>query len=368
MSDTGGAIRSAEMMLAQMERDVARANLIGTHGLPQHVMPFAQQGNIIRGAEVAKLWRRVGRQSLAIHPGLVDEVRMASSAAFPMELLRALPYLNPMVIYSDPPELTSWRASDGPARFTPYVEATMRLIGFFISGSRHFGERTNHIGFDSNADAIEWVKDDVCETHDPTAEALGIVAMFDILNDSGRSIDYEVASLSIGMAGEATLEEIVQMQVERFEFISENTMTTDRETWIREVYQILLGTVLYLCSTTLDVEKVPASATKHLVGTAARKHLNLYRVGWKIGQALSRYRRESSDAEGTGRGGQQRPCHRKCHFRMQWYGPVGAPKCSKMRGTCQCKGRHREWIFIAPYWTHRELLGESGDNMVRRVV
>lgn len=367
-SDTGGAIKSAETLLLMMERDIVRANLIGTHGLPLEVMPFAQQGNIIRGAEVGKLWRRVGRQTLAIHPGLVDEVRMASSTAFPLELLRALPYLNPMVVYADPPQLRSWRAGVTPERWANYSESTMQMVGFFVSGSRHFGERTTHKGFRSNAEAIEWVKDDVCETHDPTAEALGIVAVFNIHDESGRVIDYEVASMSIGMAGEATLEEIVQMQVDRFEFISETPMTADRETWVREVYQILLGTILYLCSTTLDVEKVPASATKHLVGTAARKPLRLYRVGWKIGQALSRYRRESAGGESTGRGGQQRPCHRKCHFRMQWYGPVGAPKCSKMRGTCRCKGRHREWIFIAPYWTHRELLGESGDNTVRRVV
>lgn len=292
---------------------------------------------------------------------------MASSSSFPMELLRALPYLNPMVIYSDPPELRSWRAGVTPERWANYTESTMRLVGFFLSGSRHFGERLKPKGFGSSEKAIAFVKDDVCETHDPTAEALGVVALFDILDPSGASIDYEVASLSIGMVGEATLEEIVQMQVERFEFLSDTPMTADRETWVREVYQILLGTVLYLCSTTLDVEKVPASATRHLAGTAARKPLSLYRVGWKIGQALSKYRREGTSGESTGRGGQQRPCHRKCHFRMQWYGPVGAPKCSKMRGTCQCGGRHREWIFIAPYWTHRELLGESGDNTVRRV-
>ena len=368
MSDTTGAIRSAEFILRQAMRDADRAALIGEHGLNTPDAPFAWQGNVVRGAEVAKSWRQEGRQTLAIHPGLVDEIRMASSSTFPLELLRAIPYLNPMVVYSEPPVLRSWRANDLPERWLAYTESSMRVVGFFVSGSRRFNDRRERRGYATQAEAIATVKADVVSTHDPDAEAVGMVVFFEILDRLGRSIDVEVASFSVPLEGAATFADLVDAQVERFAFTSERDMTVGKETWIREVYGIILGTLLYLCSTTLETEKVPVRATRHLTHSFARKPLNLYRVGWTLGSALSRYRRER-EASGPGsRRGMQDPQHRKCHFRMQWFGPRGAKPCQQMRGTCPCEGRHREWIFIAPYWTHRELLGDEGVTTVRAVL
>jgi hypothetical protein len=161
----------------------------------------------------------------------------------------------------------------------------------------------------------------------------------------------------------------VDDQVERFTF-AVGSATELKRAWVTEVYKILVGTMLYLCSTVLDAERVPTVTTKHLAKTIARKPLSFYRVGWTLGAALTKYRQAQSRGEGSQQGDlahQQDPQHRKCHFRMQWYGPRSAHACELMRNTCDCDGRHREWIFIAPYWTHRERLGVAGINTVRRV-
>lgn len=364
---TAGAIASAEIILAQCERDIKGSAEIIPDGVPESVMPFSWQGNIVRGGTAAKMWRSLGRQTLAMHPEVVREVRMASSSKFPLEMLRTIPYLNPMVVYAEPPELKSWRTEEDQEHWAQYDESTMRLIGFILHGGILGEDRRTH---GNQRDAIQAVVDDVTSTHDPAAIALGMVVVFEILDGNGAKLDTEVASFSIPLDGVATLQELVDRQVERFQFSSTRPMTDDRRKWIREVYKVILGTILYLCSTTLDAELVPASATKRLSRTIARKPLSFYRVGWTLGAALTKYRKEQSKGPGSQQGDiahQQDPQHRKCHFRMQWYGPRTAEACQQMRGTCPCDGRHREWIFIAPYWTHKERLGEVGMNTLRRV-
>ena len=104
----------------------------------------------------------------------------------------------------------------------------------------------------------------------------------------------------------------------------------EKTKWFGHVYKIVMGVVLYLCSTVLDAERVPASATRHLSKTIARKPLSLYRVGWTLGAALTRYRQSIPKGSGSQMGDirhQQDPQHRKCHFRWQWYGPRNAAPC-----------------------------------------
>lgn len=374
MIGTSDVVKAAESILAQAQRDCDSAVKLIPYGVSEKVMPFAWQGNIIRGATVAKMWRAEGRQTLAMHPEVVREIRMATSSKFPLEMLRTIPYLNPMVVFGEPPVIPSWRFNEVPVEGMEYQETDMRLMGFLLHGRVLDDEGHLEFGFDTAKEAVEFVINDVTTTHNPAAKGLGMVIFFEILDAFGNKIDTEVASFSVPLFGITTLGELVNRQADRFAFSSgmqaDRSRNVKREKWIKEVYKIVMGTMLYLCSTTLDAEKVPAGATKRLARTIARKPLNLYRVGWTLGTALTKYRQERDRANPTQAGDirhQQDPQHRKAHFRMQWYGPRAAHACERMRNTCFCDGRHREWIFIAPYWTHRERLGETGVNTVRRV-
>jgi hypothetical protein len=368
---TTNAIASAEAMLRQCERDIRGAAALLPDGVPEETYPFPMQANLVRGAAVAKMWRSEGRQTLAVHPEVVHEVSRASSSKFPMEILRTIPYINPMVVFSDQPVMESWRKGAAPERWAKYSgEATMRLMGFMLFGKR-IDARTR-AGSRTMGEGLQSVINDVTNTHDPAAVSIGILTFFHIYDSAGKKVDVEVASLSVPTTGIYTLKELVQEQAMRFAFSANQAVGVDdaRLKWFDEVYRVVMGTILYLCSTTLDAERVPNIATKHLTKTIARKPLSLYRIGWTLGAALTKYRQSIPKGPGSQMGDirhQQDPQHRKCHFRMQWYGPRDAPACELMRGTCKCASRHREWIFIAPYWTHRERLGMAGINTVRRV-
>lgn len=206
-------------------------------------------------------------------------------------------------------------------------------------------------------EAIEGI---VSTTSDGTAPMLGVTAIFEVLDSRGRVVDTEASSLSWAFSLEAkTLREMVDEQVERFVFFDQDSGSLRpgvKKAWIREVFKIVLGTMMYLASTTLEAEKVPASATRHLRHTIARRPLSLYRVGWTTGAALDRYRREQVDLGNESQMGdlshQQDPQHRRAHFKTVWTGPGKTiPKTA----------------FVSAYWTHRERLGEQGVNTLRRV-
>jgi hypothetical protein len=365
VSDTGNAVAWAEVMLRHMEVDLKYAPDV-LAGISPKTLALSWRGNIVRGATAAKLWRSHGRQTLAIHPEIQRETSKASSSKFPMEILRTIPYLNPMVVYSDPPIIPSWRRGSDPETLMEYQESHMRLVGFVVYGQAR--ELVSQKGYDSELAALRDITGSTMLSHDPAATSLGLTAFFEVLDENGKRLDKESASFSLPLSGDFTLKELVEAQVNRFKFAS-NVGGGNRRDWVREVYKIIVGTLLYLCSTVLDAEKVPASTTRHLAKTIARKPLSFYRVGWTLGAALSKYRREQAKGPGSQQGDlmhQQDPQHRKCHFRMQWYGSRSAHACQLMRGTCDCDGRHREWIFISPYWTHKERLGDVGMNTVRR--
>jgi hypothetical protein len=159
-------------------------------------------------------------------------------------------------------------------------------------------------------------------------------------------------------AFDTSLAELVEDQAGRFAFNTGTKSITDpnAKLWIKQVLKIVVGSLFYLCSTTLDAERVPATATKHLAKTTiARKPLSFYRVGWTLGAALTRYRRERDQTNPSQMGDvrhQQDPQHRKAHMKVVWTG----------------KGRTvPKIVYIAPYWTKKELLGESGMNTLRKV-
>lgn len=373
---TSQAISSAEAILRQCEYDTRFSQTLMPYGWSHDRLPQGMQLNIVRGARVAKIWRSEGRQTLAVHPEVVEAVSRASSSKFSMELLRAIPYINPMVVFSEPPVIKSWRRGAQAESWAQYSnEDTMRLVGFMLWAKRSV--LSPSLRQPSFPEVLQASIDEVTTTHDPTAIDLAILCYFEVYDSSGKKIDGEMASLSVPFTGIYSLKELVADQAQRFAFAgkilglgAEGSSETSRLQWFTEVYKIVLGVILYLCSTVLDAERVPTVATKHLTKSIARKPLSLYRIGWTLGAALTKYRQSILKGTGSQMGDirhQQDPQHRKCHFRMQWYGPRQAHACELMRGRCDCDGRHREWIFIAPYWTHRERLGIYGTNTVRRV-
>ncbi len=361
VSETAGAIASAEKILMVMSDELHYESRAFD---PDAGMPSSWRGNVVRSVAASRLWRSQGRQVLAIHPEIQQDVASATSSKFSMEMLRSLPYANPMVVYADPISIPSWRRGSEPdPDAAPYRdEASMRLLGFMVAGQARVGS-TQDVSLDA---ALRAVSDSVVLSNDPDTEHLLLLAFAEVLDIKGNRIDYETASMSLPLVGKLSFEELVQQQLHRFRF-TKGGSHQQRLVWVEQVYRNLLGTMLYLVSTVLDVERVPTRATRHLTGPACRKPPQMHRVGWKLGAALSRYRRDVARTKGEKTGVQQAPQHRKAHFRTQWYGSRKSPACMQMKGTCDCPGRHREWVFISSYWTRRELLSEDRTYTLHRV-
>jgi hypothetical protein len=285
-----------------------------------------EQANDWRMSHTALLrWEKFGRQVLSIHEELVNLLKYSSSSKIEPEVFRTLPYINPMVVFPNPPGLYSRDAG-----------ASYRLLGFFGVARRE----EHH---------------EMLDTHDPTATAFLAYCVVEIIHPDGAT-DIEFDFVSVPMTGPAyTMSECVQNVTAHYGWA--NTQSTDptRNRFMRELLTYVLGAVMYLCSTTLEADKVPRKALLNHFPNARKPPFSLYRVGWQIGAALSASRRavEVKDpSQQIKPGYEQDPQHRRAHFKTVWTG----------------KGSHTpRLVFVAPYWTHLEKLGPSGVNTVRRV-
>lgn len=344
---TNQAISTAQRMLDVLQNDVQMAKLI-TEGDPRtFALDTYNRQNIVRTALVTNTWKSIGRQVLAMHPEVVDEVKVATSDKIPGEVLRVLPYMNPLVVFSEPPVFDSWQPAGRPHRVTGLVEEKMRLLGFLTYGTREVPVQ--------DGDGMR-VEQKIYATSDVDANRFGIMAIFETLDASGKSQDFEINNMTIFFQQNLTLAETVEAMLERFHWdadMGEKELARCRK-WMRRVVSTIVGTLFYLCSTTLEAEKVPAKATKNLGRSISRKPLSLFRIGWTTGAALTRYRqsRTNSTSEMGDLSHQQDPQHRRSHFKMQ---PCGTGK------------KERKLIFVSAYWTHRERLGEEGVNVARAV-
>lgn len=347
-----GMISVAQRMLELVNQDSKMANLVA-EGDPRtaHLDSFNRQ-NILRTHLVSATWRKIGRQVLAMHPAVVDEVKVASSDKVPGEILRTLPYLNPLVIYDDPPVFQSWVRAGDQHRLTPKPESSMRLLGFFT-----FGTSTVSVPGPNGMTRLE---QRIYPTTDPDADRFGMLLMLEVLDEYGKVVDVEFNTMTLYFSDSLTLAETVESLIARFHFDdqrnSEDGTSRQMKRWMREILSTVIGTLFYLCSTVLEAEKVPAkTVAKRIDRTISRKPISLYRVGWTMGGALTRYRQARDRARPSVIGDirhQQDPQHRKAHFKMQPYGP----------------GRTlRKLILVQPYWTHVERLGMEGVNTARKV-
>lgn len=274
---------------------------------------------------VLSQWRERGRQALLIHQGLVAEIRLSTSTKIVPEVFRTLPYLDPLVVFPEPPELRPHTSGD-----------TLRVLGFFCHS------RTADDGKASS-------------THDPDAVTFCAYALVEVTTPAGE-VYIECDNISFPMDGEPfTLGEAVDRLVGtfRWETISKQD-DTQAKRFMRDLSRVVIGSVMYLASTTLEAERVPRKAVLKALSSGSRPPMSAYRVGWTIGAALSASRktvgRDTPTIQSEGR--EQEPQHRRAHFKTVWTGEGSmVPKT----------------VFIAPYWTHLEKLGAQGVNVARPV-
>lgn len=275
---------------------------------------------------VLSQWEKQGRQVLSIHDELVESIRFASSSKTPPEVFRTLPYINPMVVLPVPPKIKSHTKGE-----------TLRVLGFLTYG-------------------IPEPRTTVLSTHDRSAASLGVYTVIEITSeDDPRNPVLEFDYISFPMDGEPfTVSEAVESMMSRFVWNHGDTSPA-KNRFMRELVKLVIGAIMYLCSTTLDAEKVPRKAILKALGNPPRAPFSMYRVGWQIGPSLSRSRKTVKIEEPSQQikpGYEQDPQHRRAHFKTVWTG-----KGSMIPKT----------VFVAPYWTHVEKLGDKGVNTMRRV-
>lgn len=373
MLGTHDAVVSAQSILEAVQGEASIAHMIASSD-PQisKLGPFDRQ-NIVRTQLVKHAWQKIGRQVLAMHPAVVEEVAVASSDRIPGEVLRVLPYMNPLVIFAEPPVFKSW-LSQGKAhpsyatsaRRLPEgyrTESAMRLLGFFTYGTKDVQINEPILHKDNVKPGVR-VEQRIYPTNAPEADRFGMMLVLEALDAQGKVIDLEFNSMTIFFDRTLTLGEMVDDLMGRYHWADDSAYDVGKvgpnknrhRKWMREVLSVVIGSLFYLCSTTLEAEAVPRTYTaKRIPKSISRKPLSLYKVGWATGAALTRYRQERDDrwsSEQDDLGHQQDPQHRRSHFKMQPYGPNKSL---------------RKLIFVSAYWTHVERLGEAGVNIARGV-
>lgn len=273
---------------------------------------------------VLNQWSARGRQALLIHHGLVTEIRLSTSSKIVPEVFRTLPYLDPLVVFPDPPELRPHTAGD-----------TLRVLGFFCHSRLADGKASS--------------------THDPDAVTFCAYALVEVTTPTGE-VFAECDNISFPMDGEPfTLGEAVDRLVGTFTWANSSELDdVQARRFMRDLSRIVIGSVMYLASTTLEAEKVPRTAVLKALHSGSRAPISAYRVGWTIGAALSASRKVVGRDTPTNQveGREQEPQHRRAHFKTVWTGEGSlVPKT----------------VFISPYWTHLEKLGTQGVNTARPV-
>lgn len=358
MLGTHDAVVSTQSILEAVQGEASIAHLIATGDPRVSKLNAFDRQNIVRTQLVKHTWQKIGRQVLAMHPAVVEEVAVANSDRIPGEVLRVLPYMNPLVIFAEPPVFKSWVPPSKKHAGVKYTEDAMRLLGFFTYGVSDvvINEPILH---DNDVKPGVRVEQRIFPTNAPEAERFGIMLVLEALDAQGKVVDLEFNSVTIFFNKTATLSETVDDLMQRYHWALDGNDEKGRNyqrKWMRKVLSVVIGSLFYLCSTTLEAETVPRTYTaKKIPKSISRKPISMYKVGWATGAALTRYRqqgRTDGTSEQDDLGHQQDPQHRRAHFKMQPYGPGKAL---------------RKLIFVSAYWTHVERLGEAGVNIARAV-
>ena len=340
-------IQSEQELVRAIENNDPRVAKLG-------LTQFHKQ-NITRVNLITHSWRTVGRQVLDIHPEIVEEVRVAGSDKIPTEILRTLPYLNPMVVFADPPVFNTWMG-EGDQRlfnFDHAKETSMRLLGFLTCGISE--------AIVQGQGGQMRVEQRIQNTSAPEADRFGLVLVLEPLDELGRGLPMEFNTVTLHMKQTRTFSETIDAVLRGFRWNDGQggEASSQQRRWMRDVMSVVIGSLFYLCSTTLEAEPVPSKfVAKRIPKRVVRAPLSYFQVGWKTGAALSRLRqqRQSSwkESEQGDLGHQQDPQHRKAYYAIRWTGPREGPRVPKL-------------TFVSAYWTHVERLGEAGTNTARTV-
>jgi hypothetical protein len=349
LTSVNTSISTAQRILEIIQGDAALYRLVQDNDPRLIGAPQFDKQNIVRTQLIAGMWRKIGRQVLAIHPEIVEETRLATSDKVPVEIMRVLPYMNPLVIYSDPPVFASWQDKK---ILKQTGEHSLRLLGFLTCGSAMVENSEGN------------VEHRLYATTSQDATYFTTLAVFDVLDEYGKVMTTEFSTWSFPFHVTDTLLGLVEDSMKRFAWTGTDTLESSNldevtqrrhRKYLKEVFSVIIGSLFYLCSTTLEAEQVPAKhVSKRIPKRIVRTPLSFYKIGWTTGGALSRYRqsRTNSTSQQSDISHQQDPQHRRSHFKMQPHGPDKAL---------------RKLIFVSAYWTHLERLGMGGVNTARRV-
>lgn len=271
---------------------------------------------------VVDLWRKQGRLAYDVHPEMVNSLyRSDLKGKIPGNIFSRLGHINPMIPLPHP-----W-----PVKFA--AGATGLIRAFFITG--HIGRA-------------------FCPTTDPQSEGLCIVPWIDTVPDAPTYHDVITPVFILPIQEDAfTLDDIIKKSYD-WQGVAEGTPESRRL-----IKQILPGAVTlltYLCCKNADIEAPPPSPTKGKRRQAPPRDPFYVRVGWYIGPKLHAARVRSAgrirDGVSVPSGVEYGPQHRAGHMRTVWVGP----------------GRKKnEVIWVDPYWTKLDMLGEDGEPVTQVV-
>lgn len=330
------AIKDNNEDLVKLRQALTERQIMGN----QKVQYSLSSGQMIE--EIGKAWSQHGRQVLSIHPDLLNEIRTADSAKIPPEVFATLPYINPMVIFPHPVD------------FGEVNGEWIKMHGFICYGLKHTGynmpETERILG------SMIKFRGDLSNTDDPLNNKLGFCAVLEV-RGQGRSI-YDYMRLSLPLDGERTVKEMIETLKYVFQWTSAPGGDPERKVLLEGIFKVCVGSLLYLCGQTLDVEIIPRIRTRKMnLKGVIRKPIELTHVGWRIGPALKSARQRfleygEEEGRGPGSGRPQMPHQRRAHFKTVWTG----------------KGRKTpKTAFISPYWVHKEMLA-LGDETLGRTI
>ncbi|MFF1701199.1 hypothetical protein [Streptomyces sp. NPDC058252] len=289
-----------------------------------------QVGDLMGEIGVCELWKRNGRVIYDLHEELSDALARSRMGTVPGRLFDQLPHINPMVVLPDP-----WPA--GPGRGT---EKGGWVRAFMIFG---------------------WVGKALCNTNDPQREGLGVLYLYDVVDeDTGEIIAggaRDFMPLPTGMDKFSVQDAIKHVEQWQGSVVDEAELRRAMKSF-RPLLERTFSVITYLCTDNNDVDM---DAPPPWMNQRRRKKTGKnrkaqdrepfwVRVGWYVGPKLheSRKRAESARRDGPSipSGVEYSAQHRAGHFKIVWFG----------KGKTQFTS-----MWIRPYWTKLEDLPEGMD-------
>ncbi|MGW4826280.1 hypothetical protein ACWEOG_01770 [Amycolatopsis japonica] len=244
-------------------------------GAPELVIPPHVHGDhrqlvyhCIMASAVHRLWMTSKRVVLPFHPSLVDELEDSASGDLPGAIFDRLPHANPLVLFPRPLPVTTADGHRG------------ELLGFYIYGRR--AERRGQL----------------CSTHDPQRDAIGIMAVTSLVDEHGQEKDLDFTRLTVPIGRDRfTIEDAVENTLKAFALEPGMMVRLDMvKDWVSTLTHAALHAMLYLCSDQPDVATKPSPQRggPNRGKSKPAKPPQIHPVGWQHGPALAEARQTST--------------------------------------------------------------------------